>query len=395
MRDTETVDVCIVGGGPAGMVLALDLAQNGMKVLVLEKNADFAREFRGEILQPRFMHLMSRLGWLDWINAIPHSEFHDLRAFFDGNQIALVDLRSIDPTYPYITWMTQPDLLKGLMDKATSLHGFGIQFGASVDGLLHENNVCVGVTYTKDGAKHTVNAKIVVGADGRFSRIRQLMKSDLEFESHRFDVMWFEMPRPDSYRHGGDFFMSADMVCLVLPKHPDKIQCGILIAPGHGRSEMKGGAAKIAASLKKMHPMFEQFADELVDFKAFTILQGKIEMVEHWARNGVVLIGDAAHTCSPIAAIGVTIAAETAVVASDVIKGCLKSGDFSAAALAKIQDRRHHEVKRVHRIQDNVGRFMFETAPFRRMARHLLPLGIRLGIMPVLMRQLISRTKPL
>ncbi|MCB0419232.1 MAG: FAD-dependent monooxygenase, partial [Bdellovibrionales bacterium] len=333
------------------MVSALLLARAGHQVTVLEKNQDFAREFRGEALQPRFLHSMVNEGLLSLVQSLPHESFSDLRMFYRGKELTRIGLSRLDAEFPYVTWIPQPTLLNGLYEEAKKHSNFDLRFGARVSSLLREGEKITGVKFAIGGGEESLESDVVIGADGRFSKLRHLLNSQLAYSSYDFDVMWFEMERPPSYAHGADFFLSPDMNCLILPKHPNKIQVGILVKPAEVKEQRKKGAAWIASRLKRVHPMFESFADELIDFKAFTVLEAKIEMVKQWAYPGLVLVGDAAHTCSPAGAIGVTIAVETAIAAVHVINKCAETGDFSKEALGEVQRLREHEVRRVHKIQ--------------------------------------------
>ena len=394
MAGAHESEVVIVGGGPAGMVCGLLLARAGIAVTVLEKNSDFAREFRGEILQPRFFRAIEQVGLRNTILQIPHQKFEDFRVFVKGRLKAQFPMQKIDSRYPYVTWMTQPDLLQGLLDQAQTYPQFRMEFEATVTNVASDDRKCL-VDYKKGDQDHQINCQVTVGCDGRFSRLRKILGAELSKESHRFDVMWFEMKRPETYTHGADFFFSPSFNCLVLPKHPNKIQCGILISPGTLGAHVKTGPAKLARQLKQVHPMFESFADQLVDFKSFTVLAAKLERVAEWAGERTVLIGDAAHTCSPVGAIGVTIAVESALVAADQLISCHRRQDYSYQALKQIQLCRQGEVEAIHRFQETgwqglqVGR---QLGPLFGM---LVAVGVESGLVPAALAQIISRRKPL
>lgn len=388
--------VVIVGGGPAGMVLGLLLARAGLQVTVLERNPDFEREFRGEILQPRFMRVAEQADILDIIRAIPHETFSEMRLFLGPPRTAAIQIKKIDKRFPFVTWMTQPMMLKGLHEAARTFPNFKLVFDANVQQITWDQGVCTGVEYDVLDQHHKIDAHLVVGADGRFSKIRRLGAFELEYAHHELDVIWFETNRPKSYTHGADFFLSADFPIVLLPKAPGKIQCGILVDPGAARSLLQLGAESLARKLNETHPMFEEFSKSLVDLHAFTVLDGKIEFVKEWAKNGLLLIGDAAHTCSPAGAIGVTIATETAVVAAREIIRCARLQRFSRADLAPIQASRSHEIRTIHRFQRGfVNNIRKSRGMSRTLLTSLLFLLIKTGIAPRLMRNILTRSTPL
>jgi 2-polyprenyl-6-methoxyphenol hydroxylase-like FAD-dependent oxidoreductase len=250
-----------------------------------------------------------------------------------------------------LLWAIEIRSLNGLHEAALSFPNFNLVFEADVQKLVWDGDVCKGVEYSVKGQSYKNDADLVVGSDGRFSKIRRLGHFDLEYASHDLDVLWFEASRPKSYTHGADFFLSHNFPVILLPKAPEKIQCGIIVNPGAARSLLDLGAESLARKLNETHPMFEEFSKSLVDLHAFTVLQGKIEFVKDWAKNGLLLIGDAAHTCSPAGAIGVTIAVETAVVAAREILRCAKLHSFTAANLASVQAIRSPEIRRIHQFQ--------------------------------------------
>ena len=397
-RPRSEIDVVIVGGGPAGMVLALLLVRRGLRVKVLERNPDFEREFRGEILQPRFWHAMAAAGLSEILQSMPHEDFNELRLFSSGQILGFIPVSSLDPVYPFVTWMTQPDMLRGLQSAASSNPEFALEFNANATELLRENGSVCGVRY-KNAQDQAVDlrSKVVVGCDGRFSKIRKLEGFELSHKTHQFDVIWFETERPECYRHGADFFLGAEFNSIVLPKYPNKIQCGILIAPGSFKHYKEMGVDVLIEKLNDLHAMFRCFSRDLVDFKSFTLLAGTVERVKEWAKDGLLLIGDAAHTCSPAGAIGVTIAVESAIIADQVLANCFKNNDFSREALGEVQRRREPEVIRVHNAQERIGFMVANRMVPGTLLEKLASFILRSGILPRILRGLLSRaeTNPL
>jgi 2-polyprenyl-6-methoxyphenol hydroxylase-like FAD-dependent oxidoreductase len=383
--------IAVVGGGPAGMVLALLLARAGVRVTVLERNADFSREFRGEVLQPRFMHAAREGGFFDLIQKIPHEKFSDFRFFLSSRSEVRIPLAKIDSDFPFVTWMTQPDLLEGLCKSARKHDNFTIEFNADVQGVVDRGDAGIEVTYRQNDQTVSQLFSLVVGADGRFSRIRKLGGFEIEYAHHGFDVIWFECERPNSYAHGADFFRGGKYPALILPKYPNKIQVGLIVAVGEGRQILRSDRAEIAGLLKQIHPIFLNIAEKLVEAHSFAVLDARVELVKRWSSNRLLLIGDAAHTCSPAGAIGVTIAVETAICAANVIANCARKNDFSAEALAEVQYQRDAAIRRVHRLQMRAVKLLRNAKVPSFLLRFILKTGLAMGILPRLLRSFIGK----
>src|SRR5215510_13806592 len=191
------VSVCVVGGGPAGMMLGLLLAKRGVDVLVLEGHENFDREFRGEILQPSTVYLLDRLGLLDYVLAQPHSLIDAGKVRFNGKEVAEFSFKKIAPEYPHAIWMPQPVFLAALLRKAEPFPSFQCWMGAKVNKLIQEDGRTLGVTGLRHGQEHfEVRADVVIGADGRYSAIAKLGGFKAEYEHHDFDLIWFTIPQP-------------------------------------------------------------------------------------------------------------------------------------------------------------------------------------------------------
>jgi 2-polyprenyl-6-methoxyphenol hydroxylase-like FAD-dependent oxidoreductase len=354
MMDHKT-DVAIVGGGPAGMLLGLLLSQHGVKTLVLERHADFAREYRGEVLMPRFMQMMKEIGLFDTLLKYPHLKLNGFEFYVGGRHVTSIDISKLAPESPFILWMPQPVMLNALYQKAKESAAFDLWFQADALDLTEENHQTTGlVVKTKDRTLQ-VGAKVIVGADGRNSLIRRKGGFDLAYEDHDFDILWFTISKPEGFENNVRGFISLRHNYLILPKLPHHLQCGIMIEKNSYAKIKNAGIADLKKELLAAHPVFKDFATHLEDFHAFTLLPAKADRVREWAKDGLLLIGDAAHTCSPAGAIGVSVAVGTAIVASDVILKCVKAGNFSKSALSEVQKRREPDVKEIQSIQNRAA----------------------------------------
>jgi len=395
LEKVET-DVCIAGGGPAGMVLGLLLAKRGVKVLVCESHPDFAREFRGEVLMPRFSQMMSQIGLLKFLETKPHLKLSDMRIFYCGNPVAAFQFNRIAPQMPFAVWMPQPILLAALEEKARPLPSFQMWFGAAVRDLIQENGRVMGAVVHKDGRPVEVTARVVVGADGRASTVRRAGGFENIREEHDFDIIWFNTQKPAAYPSTVQAFISRRHNYLILPKYPDLIQCGILVPPGEYSEYVKKGIDSIREELLDAHPVLAQFAKGLKDFSPFSVLQARVSLAKQWARDGCLLVGDSAHTCSPAGAIGVSVAVQTAIIAADVVCRAVQKGDTSAAALSEVQARRQADVEKIQRIQKRASQLVF---PRNRLVAWALPSIFRVldgtGALRNMQRRMFVLDRPL
>ena len=382
------VNTCIVGGGPAGLMLGLLLAKRGADVLVLEGHENFDREFRGEVLQPSTAHLLDKLGLLEYVLAQPHSLLDSGRIRLNGEVVGEFSFKKISPEYPYAIWMPQPVFLAALHRKAESLPSFKCWMGAKVSRLIDEEGCVVGVSGLRHGSEpFEVRADVVVAADGRYSAVSRMGGFKPEYEHHDFDLIWFTIEQPPGWDSTFYVSLGKEVRGLILPKYPHHLQTGIALPTGEWRRWREDGIAAVARRVRQLDPIFADFADGLKDFSPFFPLECIVRLIDDWARDGLLLIGDAAHTMSPAGAIGVNVAIATAAVAAQELYPLLGRGPISHADLQGVQRLREADVRTLHRLQLKAQQALLGQGSSNPIVRWLIPVILPLVVnSPILSR---------
>lgn len=373
------VSACVVGGGPAGLMLGLLLAKRGVDVLVLEGHETFEREFRGEVLQPSTAHLLDGIGLLEYVLSQPHSLLESGKVRLSGKEVGEFSFSKIAPEYPYAIWMPQPVFLAALLRKAEALSSFQCWMGAKVAKLIQEDGCTLGVSGLRHGKEpFEVRADVVVGADGRYSTIAKMGGFKPEYEHHDFDLVWFTIEQPPGWSSTFYVSLGAAVRGLILPKYPHHIQAGIALPTGEWRRWREAGVATVADRVRQFDPIFQSFADGLKDLTPFFPLECIIRLIDDWARDGLLLIGDSAHTMSPAGAIGVNVAIATAAVAAQELLPLLGRGPISRSDLSVVQRLREADVRTLHRLQLRAQQVLLSPGSRNPIIKWLVPKALPL-----------------
>ena len=327
-------DVVIAGGGPAGMMLGFLLARAGVPVTVLEKHADFFRDFRGDTVHPSTMEILSELGLLERFLLRPHDRLTEARGTIGGKEYVLGDLSHLKTPAPFIAMMPQWEFLDFLRDEAAAFPSFRLHMSAPVGEFIVEGGRVAGVRLT-DGEE--LRAPLTIAADGRSSLARQLL--EVENLGAPMDVFWFRVPKPP--QTGLTLRGIADRgTLMVLIDRGDYWQCAYIFAKGTGEALRAQGIAALRARIEHAAPILGPLENVLTDMDQMHLLTVELDRLRRWHHLGLLAIGDAAHAMSPVGGIGINLAIQDAVAAANVLAAPLARGEDFDPLLRRVQGRR-------------------------------------------------------
>jgi 2-polyprenyl-6-methoxyphenol hydroxylase-like FAD-dependent oxidoreductase len=344
------VQCCVVGGGPAGMMLGFLLARAGVSVAVLEKHGDFLRDFRGDTIHPSTLELMHELGFLDEFLKLPHEEVTELGGCIGSTKVMIADFRHVPTHCRFIAFMPQWDFLSFLSVKARSLPGFQLRMKAEVKDIVEQNGRVIGLRAETPNGPLEVLADLVVGCDGRHSTVRTRAGFQVEDLGAPMDVLWMRLSRKtdDPQQTLGYFNRGHIMVML---NRGDSWQCGFVIPKGHAERMRQQPIEAFRNEIAEMAPFTRDRVSELKDWDAVKLLSVSVDRLRTWHRPGLLCIGDAAHTMSPIGGVGINLAIQDAVAAANLLAVPLRSGTLTEQDLEKVQRRREFPTRFTQRLQ--------------------------------------------
>jgi 2-polyprenyl-6-methoxyphenol hydroxylase-like FAD-dependent oxidoreductase len=345
-----TTQCCIVGGGPAGMMLGFLLARAGVDVVVLEKHADFFRDFRGDTIHPSTLELMYELGLLDEFLKLPHQKVERFGAQFGDQHLQMIDLTHLPTHCRFIALMPQWDFLNFLAACGKRYRTFDLRMQAEATDLIEEGGRVVGLRAKTADGELSIRADLVVGADGRHSTVRE--KADLRSEDFGapMDVLWFRVSRRQSDEAATFGHIEAGMMMIMLNRG-DYWQCAYVIPKGGIDQVRAAGLAAFRHSVAMMSPYLADRVDELKNWDDVKLLTVAVDRLRKWWRPGLLCIGDAAHAMSPVGGVGVNLAIQDAVAAANRLAGPLNAGTVSDDDLRAIEARRTFPVRFTQRLQ--------------------------------------------
>ena len=344
---------CIVGGGPAGMVLGYLLARAGVDTVVLEKHADFLRDFRGDTVHPSTLRLIDELGLLDDFLRRPHQKLTRITADFAGRRVSIADFTRLPARYGFIALMPQWDFLDFIAGEAQRLAGFRLLMQAEVTGLIGDAARTTGVRARTPEGLLEVEADCVIGADGRHSTVRRCAGLEVEDIGAPIDVFWFRIAR-DPGRADDTFAHLSRGHMLVTLDRGDYWQCAFVIAKGGADALKAQGLAAFRARVAETAPLLVPHLGEIRGWDDVKLLTVAIDRLRRWSRPGLLCIGDAAHAMSPVGGVGINLAIQDAVATANALAAKLRQGSVGAADLAAVQRRRQWPTRVIQQLQVQV-----------------------------------------
>jgi 2-polyprenyl-6-methoxyphenol hydroxylase-like FAD-dependent oxidoreductase len=377
------------------MLLGYLLARAGVEVLVLEKHADFLRDFRGDTLHPSTLEVMHELGVLEDLLKRPHQRISRARARIGGEEIQLGDMAYLRTHCPFVVMMPQWDFLDFLAIQGRSYRTFHLRMQTAVTGLIEEQGRIVGVRANAPAGPIEIRAELVVGADGRNSIVRALSGLVVEDVGAPMDVLWMRLSKraddPDLmvYSERGKAF--------VLFERGEYWQCGFSIPKGAAKEMQSKGIEELRSAIVALAPAFHDRMRELRDWNDVKVLTVRVDRLRRWYRPGLLCIGDAAHAMSPVGGVGINLAIQDAVAGANILAEPLSQGMLTVRDLARIQRRREFPTRLTQRVQEVMRRQQAGSMnrprsqglpwPLRLLERTTIPRRVRtrfigLGIRP-------------
>ena len=345
MTDT---DICIIGGGPAGMVAGLLFARAGLKTIVLEKHKDFLRDFRGDTVHPSTLRIFSELGLLDELLRRPHQKIERLSARIAGRDMQIVDLTHLNVPAPYVALMPQWDFLDFVADAARRYPSFELRRSCEGSELIEQGGRVCGVRTSEGG---DIRARLTIAADGRDSRHRDGLPTTVI--GAPMDVFWFRIPKvaqPDNDTMG--VFDTGTLFVLI--DRGDYYQCAFVFPKG-GAEKIRGeGLDAFRDRVRAIGPETATVDQGVTSWDDVKLLTVTVDRLDKWDRPGLLVIGDAAHAMSPIGGVGINLAVQDAVAAANILAAPMVAGEDPDPLLHQVHDRRIRAVKLTQGMQKMV-----------------------------------------
>jgi len=336
-------DLIVVGGGPAGMMAGMLFARAGCKILVLEKHADFFRDFRGDTVHPSTMEILDQLGMLDRFLKRPHSEIRRADLRFGGREWRIADFSRLDTVAPFIAMMPQWDFLDFIREEGKTYPGFNLAMSTPVERFIEENGRVAGVRL-RDGRE--LRSRLVIAADGRTSIARRLLP--VEALAAPIDVLWFHVDK-EKGPEGGLRFNIGGGAIIVLMDRDTYWQCAFVIPKGQAEKLTASGIGPIRERLAAAAPDLD--LSGLSDVSDLKLLSVMLDRMTCWSKPGLLAIGDAAHAMSPIGGVGINLAVQDAVSAANIVSATLARGGDVDHLLDQVRYRRLYPTRFIQRAQ--------------------------------------------
>jgi 2-polyprenyl-6-methoxyphenol hydroxylase-like FAD-dependent oxidoreductase len=360
-RRTITTRCCIVGGGPAGMMLGYLLGRAGVETLVLEKHADFFRDFRGDTVHPSTLQVMDELGLIDGFLKLPHQQLQKMDGQFGSTSIRIADISRTRAKYPFIAFMPQWDFLNFLRENGKRFASLKVMMNADATDLVWSGDRVVGVMANTPEGPVEIRADLTIGCDGRHSAVRQCAGLEVEEIGAPMDVLWFRAGRHADENES--LFARVDSgKMMVTFDRGDYWQCAYVIAKGQYDAVKARGLDAFRDDVIGMAPILKSGMSDVKTWDDVKLLTVAINRLKRWTRPGLLCIGDAAHAMSPVGGVGVNLAVQDAVATANLLAAKLVRGCPSEDELDSVRRRREFPMRMTQAMQVTVQNNIISAA---------------------------------
>jgi len=376
---------CVVGGGPAGMMLGFLLARAGVPVVVLEKHRDFLRDFRGDTVHPSTLELMHELGLLDEFLKLPHSKVHELSIQVGADHLIVGHFEHLPVHCKFIAMMPQWDFLNFMADHAKRYPSFDLRMQSEATDLIMDGDRVTGVRAKAPDGEIEIRADLTIACDGRHSILRERAGLSVEKLGAPMDVMWFRVTRNDSDAGDAIAHVESGRMLVMLNRH-DYWQCAYVIPKGTADDVKQAGLDSFRDSVKTISPFLGDRIDEIDSWEKVKLLTVEVDRLRRWYRQGLLCIGDAAHAMSPVGGVGINLAVQDAVAAANILAEPLRSAKVTTETLQQVQRRREFPTRVTQRVQIAMQNKLIQPALTNKGERPKAPLFMKLMQLPLLQR---------
>lgn len=347
---TRKVRCCIVGGGPAGMMLGYLLGRADIDVVVLEKHADFFRDFRGDTVHPSTLQVMDELGLIDDFLTLPHQRLQKMDGLVGGTKVRIADLSRLDVKYPFIAFMPQWDFLNFLREAGKRFASLKVMMNTEAVDLIRRGETVVGVRANTPDGPIDIEADLTIACDGRHSILRERAGLEVEEIGAPMDVLWFRVGRRADETENLFARLEPGKMMVTFDRG-DYWQCAYVIAKGQYETVRARGLQVLLDDVEQMAPVLRSGIAEVKSFDDVKLLTVAINRLTRWTLPGLLLIGDAAHAMSPVGGVGVNLAVQDAVATANLLADKLQHGCPPENELDAVRRRREFPVKMTQRMQ--------------------------------------------